>query len=329
MSDSYTYKVGIRQPEDNKTNWGNDYREEFADLVDLVLANLLDGNGVLAGGEITAGAGALQASIAAGKALVGGSLYEWSAAADQSLTDDDINYVYINSSGAVTISTTVPTGDFAFLGRVPCEGGARVHIKNFPNSLFANLLRTAGADFKLNAHLGTDGTAADAGLSVERGVTGADAELKWNEADDAWEAGISGSLARIARLLGGGNTLRHEEGGLEADLSGYQGVPRISGGSTSQLQVCTATVTCSFTNGNAYSDAGAVTWPFTFSGAPRVAAVSTAHANLSTAEQSGCVRVTTVSTTGATVYYHLGGGGTAGGDETVTINFIAMSPVEP
>ena len=328
MSDTYTHKVGIRQPEDNKTNWGNDYREEFADLVDLVLANIIDGNGVLAGGEITAGAGALQASIAAGKALVGGSLYEWSAAADQSLTDDDINYVYINSSGSVTVSATVPTGNFAFLGRVPCESGARVHIKNFPNQLFANLLRTAGADLKLNAHLGTDGTAADAGVSVERGVTGADAEIKWNETDDEWEAGVSGALARIARLLGASHTLRHEEGGLEADLSAYQGVPRISGGSTNLWQVCTEQITVTFTNGNVNSDVGTLTWQFTFGTTPRIIGVMGPRTNITSEESGGGIMVASVSTTGASVYYYLGNGGVASGDETATLTFIAVTPVE-
>lgn len=194
MGYTYSTRLGKYIPGVNTTDWGEEINADIA-LTDSLTENLIDGNGVLTGGTLSAGAGATEITVAAGKAYINGTLREWAEAADEALTDDSMNYISISDAGAVTIDTSPPTGDFAFLGRVLCESGAREYIKNFPNLL--NLARTAGVDLKLNADLGTDGTAADATLSVERGVTGVDANIKWNETTDRFQAGLAGSEQNI------------------------------------------------------------------------------------------------------------------------------------
>lgn len=194
----YTGFLGLYRPTDDEEDWGPEFRTYYANLVAALCEQMMKGNGLLTGGEITAGAGALQVNVAASKALIDGTLRERSAASDQNLTDDAFNIIYQDAAGTLTIATAIPSGaHFTILGSVPCASGARVHIKNFPNDLFANLIRTAGADFKLNADKGTDGAAADATFSVERGVTGADANLKWNEATGRMQAGLAGSEQNI------------------------------------------------------------------------------------------------------------------------------------
>jgi len=239
MALSYTSVFKFVYPAVNDTDWGEEINEELIHAVDMVLAQIAKGNGILApaasGDILSAGTGATQITSVAVKCVINETLREVAAQTNQALTDNDINYIYANSTGTFTISTTMPTGEFCLLGVVKCESGARTYIANSAIRASTRIVMTSGAFLILNADLGSDGTAADGGIKVERGVTGADAVIQYNETDDTWEAGVVGTVYQIALLKGASDTLRHEEGGLEADVSAYDGIPRISGGATTAL----------------------------------------------------------------------------------------------
>lgn len=239
MANTYTAFFKFAKPADGDTDWGPEYREELADALDMILEQIARGNGILSPAASTsilsAGTGALQITSAAVKVVINETLREVAAQTDQALTDADINYIYIDSAGSFTISTTIPSGEFCLLGIVKCEAGARTYIANAAIRSSTRVLMINSDFLIMNADRGTDGTAADGGIKVERGATGVDAEIRWNETDDAWEAGVVGTVYQVALLKGASNTLRHDEGGLEADVSAYDGIPLITGGVTTAL----------------------------------------------------------------------------------------------
>lgn len=172
MADTRTSQLGILKPEDNKTNWGDDYGERFADIVDAVLSNVIRGNMILSGGVVSAGAGALTVDTTAGYARIGGTVRNWGAGDENALTDDDDNYVYINSSGTLTVSITVPTGNFTFLAYVPCASGARVGIYSTINNMLEDYLDNNGRLLHEFGGMEADVNAYDGIPQIKSGATG-------------------------------------------------------------------------------------------------------------------------------------------------------------
>lgn len=79
--------------------------------------------------KVTAMATALQISVAAGTAYVGGVRYT-PATTTITLTASTTQYIYVNSSGVITASTTAPTGDYADLATVTVPASGTIPAAN-------------------------------------------------------------------------------------------------------------------------------------------------------------------------------------------------------
>lgn len=115
----------------------------------------------------------------------------------ESFTIGDATDVTVTTAGSLTV-----TGDLTVNGTTTSVNTETVTIND--NIILLNK----------NATTGTNG-----GIHVERGSTGTDASLIWNEAQDKWYAGLAGAEVQILTTAdeGTGN-------GLDADtLDGYQG----------------------------------------------------------------------------------------------------------
>ena len=74
-------------------------------------------------------------------------------------------------------------GNIQFVGTITDTSAVNLEV------LDANIMLAKGAT-----------VGADAYIRVERGSSGADAALKWNETTDRWQAGLEGSVETIALL---------------------------------------------------------------------------------------------------------------------------------
>ena len=345
MGYTFTTVFKFVVPDVNQTDWGTRVNEELIGAQEMVLAQVAKGNGILApaasGDILSAGTGATQITAAAHKVVINETLREVAVQTDQALTDDDLNYIYDDSTGTFTISTTAPTGEFCLLGVVLCESGARTYIANSAIRASTRIVMTNAAFFFLNADLGTDGTAADGGIKVERGTTGADAVIQWNETDDVWEAGVVGTVYQIALLKGASNTLRHEEGGLEADISAYAAVPIIRAGATGQwtfdhqsyapanTTFTDCRIQCGLTKlifaGTASVATTAVTFPTAVNAHKATLLTINSQSGLTAAQYNGLtIKADSVGTTGFTAYAQTGDGTNPDADDYVYCFWITI-----
>ena len=130
----------------------------------------------------------------------------------ESLTIGDATDVTITTSGNLTV-----TGDLTVSGTTTSVNTETVTIND--NIILLNK----------NASTGTDG-----GIHVERGSTGTDASLIWNESQDRWYAGLAGAEVKILTTAdeGTGNgidsdTLDGQEGSYYLAYGNFTGTPTI------------------------------------------------------------------------------------------------------
>jgi len=116
---TYSAIARLRTPESNKFNWDEEWADN-AEIVDTIIGSVLGANKVLTGGDIT--------FTASDRIDIDGCTF-FRAGAYGSTTstyliftpapDADTPYkywVYVNSSGAVALSASPPTGDYVLLG---------------------------------------------------------------------------------------------------------------------------------------------------------------------------------------------------------------------
>ena len=127
----HTGNLYISDPEGGADDFHDDKRQN-ALIYDFRLMGL--NNYVLDGLAVTAGSG-LTVNWAAGSASVGGTDYKGIAASSGSATDntanpyiDKANFVYVNSSGVVTMGTSLPSGEYCPLAIVHTDSGAIVKV---------------------------------------------------------------------------------------------------------------------------------------------------------------------------------------------------------
>ena len=121
----------LSDPEAGADDYNDNIRQNTLIIDFLTMA---PNNSVLTGLVVTAGSG-LTVNWATGSARVGGTNYKGIAASSGSATDntanpyiDLANFVYVNSSGVVTISTTLPSGNYAPLAIVFTDSAAIVKV---------------------------------------------------------------------------------------------------------------------------------------------------------------------------------------------------------
>lgn len=119
MGNTYTTKFKLRKPGVGDTSWADEMHDNV-EISEVMLAMLSGENMVLSGGAVTDATSNLYATYAAVVVQIGGAVY--SVAGSTTLTTGGTggqkNWIYINSSGALTTSTTAPTGDFVALALV-------------------------------------------------------------------------------------------------------------------------------------------------------------------------------------------------------------------
>ena len=106
---------------------------------------------------------------------------------DSSVAGTGLSY----SSGVINVDAsqaiTGVTGDFAIAGDLTVSGSTITTTKE--------VLEIADNTVVLNSDLGASASAVSAGIVVERGKSGDNALLFWNETDGAWNMGFSGTSA--------------------------------------------------------------------------------------------------------------------------------------
>ena len=113
-------------------------------------------------------------------------------------TSEDKNLAVTINDGGVTktpIAITGTTGNIALTGDVTITGNLTISGSYDKSSV--DVSTYVDAFIGVNEGNGTDVTG---GLIVERGATGNEARIQWNETSDQWEAGITGSYSQVIRL---------------------------------------------------------------------------------------------------------------------------------
>lgn len=130
MSNSYTARLKKRLPAVGDANWDDEWHDN--EKIDEVIAGaLLSNNRLISGGAVTAGL-VLAADYAAAVVwmagieipIAAGSLTMTAAPVGQQLA----NWVYVNVSGIVVVSTTPPSGDYVPLAQVDTDSTAIVRV---------------------------------------------------------------------------------------------------------------------------------------------------------------------------------------------------------
>jgi len=121
MANTYSDQFKLRQPAIGDTGWDDEVNENVQ-ILEVFLAALKQGNSVVSGLAPSDGGG-LQVDYAAGVADVGDAK-RTVGASNESCTANVKNWLYVNSSGTVVISTTVPTGDFCPIAMIDAGAAA-------------------------------------------------------------------------------------------------------------------------------------------------------------------------------------------------------------
>lgn len=133
MPINYTEK-GIAIIDDETTSWGDEGRNSL-NALSVLFAAEDKANGVF-DGMIASDGGGLQVDYTTGYGWVYGQYYSITAGnktATAGTASDNLkrNYLYLNSSGVMTISTTAPTGQFAMLAVIDCDASQITAIYDY------------------------------------------------------------------------------------------------------------------------------------------------------------------------------------------------------
>lgn len=121
MANTYTDKLKLRMPALGDTGWDDEVNDNIQ-ILEVFLAGLKQGNSVVSGLAPSDGGG-LDVAYSAGVADVGDAKRTISGGS-KTCTASAKNWLYVNSSGTVVISTTAPTGDFCPIAMIDAAGAA-------------------------------------------------------------------------------------------------------------------------------------------------------------------------------------------------------------
>ncbi|MBN2060693.1 MAG: hypothetical protein JW882_09795 [Deltaproteobacteria bacterium] len=112
MGNSYTDKIKLRMPAAGDTGWDDEVNDN-TQILEVIVAQVLNNNYCISGVTPSDGGG-LDVDHAAGVCFINGTKYDISASS-KTCTANNLNYLYVDDSGTMQISTTAPTGDYALI----------------------------------------------------------------------------------------------------------------------------------------------------------------------------------------------------------------------
>jgi hypothetical protein len=142
MANSYTDLLKYRMPALGDVGWDDEVNDNTM-INEFILGAVLRSNVVISGLAVT-DAGSLDVDVAAGSVVVGGSTY--SVTADTlTLTSGVKNWIYVDGTGALQSSATMPTGNYVALAMADCGTSWIDRIADARN--FAEGALTIGVDY--------------------------------------------------------------------------------------------------------------------------------------------------------------------------------------
>ena len=164
----------------------------------------------------------------------------------QTSLDKDLSFT-INDGGVTKtpIALTGATGAIGLTGDVTINGNLTITGSYDKSSV--DVSTYVDAFIGVNEGNGTD---VNGGLIVERGSTGNEARVQWNETSDKWEAGITGAYSTIIReadAISDGNA-NPNAGFLRTTAAGLLTVTNLKLGSINASGAAIATTDTSSTN---------------------------------------------------------------------------------
>lgn len=117
---TYTDNINLVDPDNGQCNWKK-MKDRNSLIQDALHQQKLKDNSIIYGGELSVIPDTLAVNATAGKALIAGFEFDIYAGPITVFEGDDLGdwqhtFIYIDSSGALQTSTTVPVGSFALLG---------------------------------------------------------------------------------------------------------------------------------------------------------------------------------------------------------------------
>jgi len=116
MTTAYTGNLFLRLIEEGNTDWEGLAWDNYR-LTDVLLRSLLSKNRVIYGLVATPVASSLQVNYTAGEVKFDDTPYT-PAASSVTCTANSVNWLFVNSSGPVQVSTSMPTGEYVPLAMI-------------------------------------------------------------------------------------------------------------------------------------------------------------------------------------------------------------------
>lgn len=167
MANSYTSNTKFAKPAAGDFDWDDEVNGN-QDGSDFVLSGLKSKNRIISGLLVTDG-GSLDADYTTGVVDAAGSRYT-PAASSVLLTASSLNWIYVNSSGVVTTSTTVPTGDFAPMARADTDATSILRIADLRTFGYQDLQLDNGVKIDEFSSDGTMAGNSDLAVPTEKAI---------------------------------------------------------------------------------------------------------------------------------------------------------------
>jgi hypothetical protein len=126
VANTYTPGLKLRQPAQGDDYWDDDLNANAA-ILEATLGRNAGITGVIGATLVVSEDSGLTVSYTAGSCRVEGTLRTITSGT-KVCTDNALNFIYVNSTGAVTVATSLPTPPYAALALVETSGGAIARI---------------------------------------------------------------------------------------------------------------------------------------------------------------------------------------------------------
>lgn len=161
MANTYTPNTKHRQPAAGDFDWDDEVNGNSS-INDVVFAALKSKNRIISGLLVSDG-GSLDADYTTGVVDSNGTRYT-PAASSILMTASSMNWIYVNSSGVVSTSTSEPTGEFALMALVDTDATSILRIADLRTFGYTKIQLENGISIN---EFSSDGTmAGDSDLAV-------------------------------------------------------------------------------------------------------------------------------------------------------------------
>jgi hypothetical protein len=127
MANSYTPGLKLRKPAQDDDYWDDDLNANF-DIIEMALGRGGDISGVIGSGLAITDGGGLTAHVSPGGHCRVAGAYKSPSGGTINLADNSLNFVYVDASGEVLASTTLPSLAYCALALVETASGDVVRI---------------------------------------------------------------------------------------------------------------------------------------------------------------------------------------------------------